>query len=74
VLEGAHMNPTDVDEIVLVGGTTRVPKVRQMLSKFFNDKELNSTINPDEAVAYGTAIQAGILTDTKRIPVAAVEK
>ena len=46
-----------VHEIVLVGGSTRIPKVQQMLQDFFNGKELNKSINPDEAVAYGAAVQ-----------------
>ena len=50
------------DELVLVGGSTRIPKVKQMLSSFFDGKELNQSINPDEAVAYGAAVQAGILS------------
>jgi L1 cell adhesion molecule like protein len=51
----------DVHEIVLVGGSTRIPKVQQLLQDFFNGKELNKSINPDEAVAYGAAVQAAIL-------------
>ena len=50
-------------EIVLVGGSTRIPKIQQMLSDFFNGKALNKSINPDEAVAYGAAVQAAILTN-----------
>eukprot|EP01114_Cavostelium_apophysatum_P018998 TRINITY_DN5990_c0_g2_i2.p1 TRINITY_DN5990_c0_g2~~TRINITY_DN5990_c0_g2_i2.p1 ORF type:complete len:309 (-),score=65.03 TRINITY_DN5990_c0_g2_i2:13-810(-) len=73
VLEEANLAASEVDEIVLVGGTTRVPKVRSALSAYLHGKELNCAINPDEAVAYGTAIQAGILTDAKAIPVGAVE-
>ena len=48
-------------EIVLVGGSTRIPKVQQMLQDFFNGKELNKSINPDEAVAYGAAVQVPLL-------------
>ena len=48
---------TQVNEIVLVGGSTRIPKVQQMLQDFFNGKELCKSINPDEAVAYGAAVQ-----------------
>merc|ERR1712107_612788 len=48
--------------IVLVGGSTRIPKVQKLLQDFFNGKELNKSINPDEAVAYGAAVQAAILT------------
>ncbi len=50
-----------VHEIVLVGGSTRIPKVQQMLQDFFNGKELNKSINPDEAVAYGAAVQVALL-------------
>ena len=56
------MKKEEVDEIVLVGGSTRIPKVQQLLKDFFNGKELNRGINPDEAVAYGAAIQAGVLS------------
>jgi len=65
VLQDAKMSKSDVDEIVLVGGSTRIPKIQEMLSKFFNGKQLNHTINPDEAVAYGAAVQAAILSGTK---------
>merc|ERR1712209_134717 len=50
------------EDIVLVGGSTRIPKVQKLLSDFFNGKDLNKSINPDEAVAYGAAVQAAILT------------
>ena len=62
VLRDAKMDKSKVDEIVLVGGSTRIPKIQQMLSSFFNNKDLNKTINPDEAVAYGAAVQAAILS------------
>lgn len=62
VLRDAKMSKSDIDEIVLVGGSTRIPKIQNMLSDFFNGKELNKSINPDEAVAIGAAIQAAILT------------
>ena len=62
VLKDAKMSKGDVDEIVLVGGTTRIPKIQKNLSEFFNGKELCKSINPDEAVAYGAAVQAAILT------------
>lgn len=62
VIRDAKMDKTSVDEIVLVGGSTRIPKIQQMLSDFFNGKELNKSINPDEAVAYGAAVQAAILS------------
>lgn len=61
VLDDAGMDKKAIDEIVLVGGSTRIPKVRELLKEFFDGKEPNSSINPDEAVAYGAAVQAGIL-------------
>lgn len=63
VLQDAKVGKTEIDEIVLVGGSTRIPKVQQLLKDFFNGKEPNRGINPDEAVAYGAAVQAGILSD-----------
>ncbi|KAI1301198.1 Heat shock 70 kDa protein C [Halotydeus destructor] len=62
VLEDADMQKKDVDEIVLVGGSTRIPKVQQLVKEFFNGKEPTRGINPDEAVAYGAAVQAGVLS------------
>ena len=62
VIRDAKMDKVKVDEVVLVGGSTRIPKIQQMLSSFFNGKELNKSINPDEAVAYGAAVQAAILS------------
>lgn len=56
------MSKSQVHEIVLVGGSTRIPKVQRMLTDFFNGKSLNRSINPDEAVAYGAAVQAAILS------------
>jgi heat shock protein 1/8 len=56
------MDKASIEEIILVGGSTRIPKIQQLLKKFFNGKELNKTINLDEAVAYGAAIQAAVLT------------
>jgi len=61
VLEDANLKKSDVDEIVLVGGSTRIPKMQELLKDFFNGKELNKGVNPDEAVAYGAAVQGGIL-------------
>jgi heat shock 70kDa protein 1/2/6/8 len=58
-LRDAKMDKSQINEIVLVGGSTRIPKVQKLLSDFFSGKELNKTINPDEAVAYGAAVQAG---------------
>jgi len=62
VLEDADMQKKDIDEIVLVGGSTRIPKVQQLVKDFFNGKEPSRGINPDEAVAYGAAVQAGVLS------------
>jgi heat shock protein 5 len=56
------LKKTQVDEVVLVGGSTRIPKVQALIEDFFNGKEPNRGINPDEAVAYGAAVQAGILS------------
>jgi heat shock protein 5 len=61
VLDDAKLKKTDINEIVLVGGSTRIPKVQQLLKEFFNNKEPNRGINPDEAVAYGAAVQGGVL-------------
>merc|ERR1712176_1688102 len=62
VLEDSDLKKNQIDEIVLVGGSTRIPKVQQLIKDFFNGKEPNRGINPDEAVAYGAAVQAGILS------------
>jgi len=64
-LRDAKMDKGAVHEIVLVGGSTRIPKVQKLLQDFFNGKELNKSINPDEAVAYGAAVQAAILHGDK---------
>lgn len=61
-LRDAKMDKSQVHEVVLVGGSTRIPKIQQLLQDFFNGKELCKSINPDEAVAYGAAVQAAILT------------
>ncbi|KAL1821304.1 hypothetical protein ACET3Z_016173 [Daucus carota] len=61
-LEDAGMDKSKVDDVVLVGGSTRIPKVQQLLQQFFNGKELCKNINPEEAVAYGAAVQAAILS------------
>jgi len=61
-LRDSGVDKKSVDEVVLVGGSTRIPKVQQLLQEFFNGKEPNRSINPDEAVAYGAAVQAAILT------------
>jgi len=62
VLRDAKIAKGSVDEVVLVGGSTRIPKIQSMLSEFFNGKEPCKTINPDEAVAYGATVQAAILS------------
>lgn len=64
VLRDANVSKSQVDEIVLVGGSTRIPKVQQLVKEFFNGKEPNKSINPDEAVAFGAAVQAAILGGT----------
>jgi len=61
VIEDSGMKKSEIDEIVLVGGSTRIPKVQKLIKDFFNGKEPNRGINPDEAVAYGAAVQGGIL-------------
>lgn len=65
VLRDSKMSKNQIHEIVLVGGSTRIPKIQQLLSEFFNGKELCKSINPDECVAYGAAVQAAILTGSK---------
>lgn len=65
VLQDAKMSKGDIDEIILVGGSTRIPKIQKMLSDFFNGKELCKSLNPDEAVAVGATIQAAILSGDK---------
>ena len=65
VLRDSRLDKGSVHDVVLVGGSTRIPKIQQLLSDFFNGKELNKSINPDEAVAYGAAVQAAVLTGTK---------
>lgn len=62
MLKDANIAKDKVDEIVLVGGSTRIPRIQKLLSDFFNGKKLEKSINPDEAVAYGAAVQAGILS------------
>jgi len=72
VLQDAKCSKSQVHDVVLVGGSTRIPKVCNLLQKFFNGKELNRSINPDEAVAWGAAVQAAVLTnsmDSEKAPV-----
>jgi len=68
-LNDARMERSSIDDIILVGGSTRIPKVQKLLSDYFYQKELNKSINPDEAVAYGAAVQAAILSgnDSKEL-------
>jgi L1 cell adhesion molecule like protein len=62
LLKDAKMSKDDIHEIVMVGGSTRVPRIRQLVSDYFGGKKLNDSVNPDEAVAYGAAVQGHILT------------
>jgi len=72
VLDDAKLSKGEVNDVVLVGGSTRIPKIQANLSQFFNGKTLNKSINPDEAVAWGASVQAAVLTnsiDSERAPV-----
>ena len=62
LLRDAKLDKSQIHEIIMVGGSSRIPRVRQLLSDYFNGKKLNDSVNPDEAVAYGAAVQAHILT------------
>ena len=62
VIRDSQIDKSNVDEIVLVGGSSRIPRIQKLLSDYFNGKELSKNINPDEAVAYGAAVQAPILS------------
>ena len=64
-LQDSNLSKSEIDEVVLVGGSTRIPKIRKLLQDFFNGKELCNSLNPDEAVAYGAAIQAAVLNGDK---------
>ena len=64
-LQDSNLSKSEIDEVVLVGGSTRIPKNRKLLQDFFNGKELCNSLNPDEAVAYGAAIQAALLNGEK---------
>ena len=61
-LTDANLAKSEIDEVVLVGGSTRIPKIQSMLTEYFDGKSLNKQLHPDEAVAYGATIQAGILS------------
>jgi L1 cell adhesion molecule like protein len=65
VVRDSGLDKSKIDEVVLVGGSSRIPKIQQMLSDFFNGKELCKSVNPDEAVAYGAAVQAALLGGSK---------
>lgn len=67
VLDDGNLKKSDIDEIVLVGGSTRIPKVQLLISEFFAGKEPNKGINPDEAVAYGASVQAAVLTGESEV-------
>lgn len=67
VLDDGKLKKSDIDEIVLVGGSTRIPKIQSLISEFFGGKEPNKGINPDEAVAYGAAVQAAVLTGESEV-------
>lgn len=65
VLKDAKLQPSEIDDVVLVGGSTRIPIVQELLKSYFNGKELCRSINPDEAVAYGAAVQGAILSGVR---------
>jgi L1 cell adhesion molecule like protein len=65
VLSDAKLSKSDIHEVILVGGSTRIPKIQSLISNFFNGKTLNKSVNPDEAVAHGAAVQAFILSGGK---------
>ncbi len=67
VIRDSRINKSKIDEIVLVGGSSRIPKIQQLLVEFFNGKQLNKSIHPDEAVAYGAAVQAAIISGEERV-------
>merc|ERR1712228_812887 len=62
-MRDAKLDKSSINDVVLVGGSTRIPKIQKLLVDFFNGKELNKSINPDEAVAYGAAVQDLLLLD-----------
>lgn len=61
VMEDSDLQKNELHEVVLVGGSTRIPKIQELVKEHFNGKEPNRGINPDEAVAFGAAVQAGVL-------------
>jgi heat shock protein 1/8 len=68
VMRDAKLSKSDIDDVVLVGGSTRIPKIQKMLSDYFNGKDLCKSINPDECVAYGAAVQGAILRGDDKDP------
>ena len=62
VINDAKISKNQIEEIVLVGGSTRIPKIQKMLTEFFDGKSLNKDVNPDEAIALGAAVQAAMLS------------
>lgn len=71
VIQDADMEKNEIHEIVLVGGSTRIPKIQQLVKEHFDNKEPSRGINPDEAVAYGAAVQGGVLSgeaETSKCP------
>lgn len=65
VLKDSHLSKDEIDEVVLVGGSTRIPKIQQLIADFFNGKQIFKSINPDEAIAYGAAVQGGIISNVE---------
>lgn len=63
-LKDAKMSKADIDDVIIVGGTTRIPKLQEMISNYFNGKQLNKSLNPDEAIAYGACVQSTIILGT----------
>ncbi|XP_013174029.1 PREDICTED: heat shock protein 68 [Papilio xuthus] len=66
-LKDAKMNTREIDDVIMVGGSTRVPKIQRLLQEFFGGKTLNLSINPDEAIAYGAAVQAAIISGSQEV-------
>jgi len=66
-LKDAQIQKDKIDDIILIGGSTRIPKIQEIVKEFFNGKELNKSINPDEAVAYGAAVQAAIVNNIEDV-------
>ncbi|CAF0990927.1 unnamed protein product [Brachionus calyciflorus] len=72
-LKSANLTKNDIDDIVLVGGSSRIPKIKQMLLEYFDGKTIKQDINPDEVVAYGAAIQAALLTGTTNLSIKTIK-